>query len=1169
MIRRSNIKIREDYFSARVIAALYRLLLNRDVDPSGLASALAALNQNIALSAIVTRILRSDEFTRLRPAGAVTADAIDRWFRSAFGRPPMQLGPGVRALSPEAYAAHLLIEEEQRTPTLVSGIIAPGGIDPGDAQSYHFWILDHYTPDAERRSAIQTAADSLPPGVSVSLIVIDDSRKVNDISATLATIRAQLCDRFELIVVGRPATCIAVARQDPSAITLVSKEPDFPRSFNMLLERCRGAFVWVLDSTMRLELDAVFHIAVRVANDPDNRIVAFCADHDTTDADGRRLSPCFRSGWDPDAALCRGDWSRDVLLRTACVRDAGGVRPDYRGCEWDDLALRVMRTAGDDGVCHIPRPLFSLAPHVYWAQRRGAERALVVRGRSWFQLVNDHLAQMNGTRMPPPELVPTGNDTPARVVYRVPDPPPLVSIIIPTRDKVDLLRSCIDGLLYRTNYPRIEILVIDNRSVELQTHAYLTEISERPNVRVLRFDRDFNWGAMNNLGARAAEGDIVLLLNNDTDVIDPDWLSEMVAQVMRPEVGVVGAKLLYHDRTVQHAGLVLGPDAHAFHRFRHVTDTAPGYRDELAQVRNVSAVTGACLAIRRDVFEAVGGIEETTLAVTWSDVDLCFRVRERGYRVICTPFARMLHLELATRGADDTPERITRAERERQAIMLRWPWLANEDRYFNPNFQLQEGDTRLASSPRLGDRLAPSRQQKPGNGPKLGSTVAAGNTTKDYTFMVTDTPPDPRLIGEVVLAMKSRIAPAGSFREKGLRLITRPLLRLLLRRRSASVVRDVASYPTASVVRWRGLPERAALLGERPRILILKLDHIGDFIVGMPAIAQLRTAFPDAILTLVCASWNRPWAERTGWFESVLDFDFFTQRNADWTGATLEQLDAFASRVPGRYDIAIDLRHDADTRPLLMRVDALYRAGFAAPSRPSDPALDIALPDVEHISPEDGTGLPVHAEMRLLLLADSVISTFTTSARHPAQVLLTGRSRQGDSRPYAILAPGAGSPIRCWPPVNLIEIARRLIDRYDLDIVLTGGPSEVEAAATIAAALPPARLRNLCGTLSLADLPDLIAGGTVYVGCDTGTTHLAAALEVATVAILTGVPNIEVWYPKGRNVNVVAARIACSPCYLVHAEQCPYRVPCMTAITVAHVWEACEDAVAGISRADW
>jgi ADP-heptose:LPS heptosyltransferase len=420
--------------------------------------------------------------------------------------------------------------------------------------------------------------------------------------------------------------------------------------------------------------------------------------------------------------------------------------------------------------------------------------------------------------------------------------------------------------------------------------------------------------------------------------------------------------------------------------------------------------------------------------------------------------------------------------------------------------------------------------------------------------------PDPIVVGNAILAIKSRIAPHGSLRERGLRLITRPLMRALMRRHRAAIMADVASHPKPTVVRWLGLAERAESLPHQPRILILKLDHIGDFIVGMPAIAHIRAAFPNASLTLVCASWNRPWAERTGWFDQVVQFDLFTKRNADWGGTTPDQFNEFGAFGLVGYDLAIDLRHDADTRPLLAMVGATFRAGFCAPYDKGGRELDIALPDVEQISPERGTGKAAHAEIRLMLLAMMVTATFLPSPAHPATRLLTNAAPPVGRR-YVILAPGAGSPIRVWPEERLAEIAHRLLDAADIDLVLTGGPAEAQSAAEIAAALPPDRVRNLCNVLPLADLPDLVRHCLLYIGLDTGTTHLAAALGVPTVALLTGVPNLDVWYPLGRNVRVVASRIACSPCYFKVAAQCPYGVPCLDAISVEDVWAACAEAL--------
>jgi O-antigen biosynthesis protein len=281
-----------------------------------------------------------------------------------------------------------------------------------------------------------------------------------------------------------------------------------------------------------------------------------------------------------------------------------------------------------------------------------------------------------------------------RVAYPLPTPRPLVSVLIPTRDHVDLLRRCLDGVLQRTRYAPLEVIIMDNDSREPASHTYFAELASDPRVHIVRFAGPFNWGAINNYGVRHANGSVVVLLNNDIEVPYADWLDELVSQALRPSVGVVGAKLLYADRTVQHAGIVLGPQG-GFHNLRFAAASDPGYLDQLAIVRNVAAVTGACMAMRRTVFDEVGGLEENGLQVTWSDVDLCLRVRERGYRVIWTPHALLLHLELATRGADESAEQVARACREHQWMINRWGEACQRDPLFNPNLAFSEKCQRL------------------------------------------------------------------------------------------------------------------------------------------------------------------------------------------------------------------------------------------------------------------------------------------------------------------------------------------------------------------------------------------------------------------------------------------------------------------------------------------
>jgi GT2 family glycosyltransferase len=273
-----------------------------------------------------------------------------------------------------------------------------------------------------------------------------------------------------------------------------------------------------------------------------------------------------------------------------------------------------------------------------------------------------------------------------------------VSVIIPTRDRAELLERCLEGLLHRTDYPAMEILVVDNGSKEPRTR----EVLEKYQVQVLAFPGEFNWSAMNNAGAKATTGEVLLFLNNDTDVIDAGWLAELASQAMRPEIGAVGAKLLFADGTVQHAGIWLGPGGRVRHFLRLSKRDEPGYLGQLAFTRDLSAVTGACMAVRREAFEEVGGFDES-FPVSYSDIDLCLKLRQRGYRILWTPHAELLHLESASRGSGEW--RYSKEEEEHKRFVAKWEREIDQDPFFSPNLDLiGEEKLALAFPPRRWDR---------------------------------------------------------------------------------------------------------------------------------------------------------------------------------------------------------------------------------------------------------------------------------------------------------------------------------------------------------------------------------------------------------------------------------------------------------------------------------
>jgi GT2 family glycosyltransferase len=258
--------------------------------------------------------------------------------------------------------------------------------------------------------------------------------------------------------------------------------------------------------------------------------------------------------------------------------------------------------------------------------------------------------------------------------------PELVSIIIPTRDKTKLLETCIRSIEQKTDYPNYEIIIVDNGSVEARTLEYF----KRTPHRVLSFNQKFNYSRINNFGAQHARGKYLLFLNNDTEVISGEWISAMVEYAQQDPIGIVGAKLLYRNRTIQHVGVVLGLGGVAGHAFSRFPERTSQYFGLNNCIRNYSAVTGACMMIRKEVFDRVGGFDER-LAVAFNDVDLCLRVRDRGWRIVWTPYATLYHYESASRGFTLDPAEI-------RFMQERWGQALLQDPFYNPNLTTRRTD---------------------------------------------------------------------------------------------------------------------------------------------------------------------------------------------------------------------------------------------------------------------------------------------------------------------------------------------------------------------------------------------------------------------------------------------------------------------------------------------
>jgi GT2 family glycosyltransferase len=409
---------------------------------------------------------------------------------------------------------------------------------------------------------------------------------------------------------------------------------------------------------------ALFRFAESLQND--QSAVLLYGDQDQLDETGRRTRPWFKPRWNEEMFLAQDFLSSAVAIEKIRAEQVIEADGDPAQINLSKLLLAITATA-DGSIVHIPHILCHIDASTVPApqpERLGA--------------VAKHIRPLGA------ECVggPFGT---VKVNWPLPAQLPLVSVIVPTRDRVELLAACLDGLLQKTNYRPFEVLVVDNGSSEPRTLHYLAQIAEHPDVRVLRHDRAYNFSAINNLAAREARGSFLCLLNNDTEVVEPDWLNELMRYAVRPEVGAVGAKLLYDDGSIQHAGVVVGLGDAAGHAHRFTPAEEPGYFRQPHVAQFVTAVTAACLVVDRAKFDAVGGLDEEGLAIAFNDVDLCLKLQTAGLRNVYVPHAVLLHHESKSRGSDLSPKHLDRYLRELRVLQERWGPATYEDPLHNPN----------------------------------------------------------------------------------------------------------------------------------------------------------------------------------------------------------------------------------------------------------------------------------------------------------------------------------------------------------------------------------------------------------------------------------------------------------------------------------------------------
>jgi GT2 family glycosyltransferase len=524
----------------------------------------------------------------------------------------------------------------------------------------------------------------------ISIILPVEIEQIRTVRAVIESLIDQIYDHWELFVVGEVKTAARIreamepyASSDARIVGLFQGDDELIEASNRALARAAGEFIIRLPVHGRLSPHALYLIAEEINQNPTANIIY--TDEDEIDSHGRRCYPHFKTDWNPDLFLSQNYLGDFVTFRSDQARVAGGFRRGFKSAEDYDLALRVIERSAGSTIRHIPFVLYhrtkigaagvaDSAPMDTWLT--SAERALM-----------EHLARLRVDAAV--ERSPSGRNL--RVRRKLGSPPPWVSLIIPTRDGADLLKGAIDSILERTDYPNYEIMVVDNQSSQPDALAYLAELEQRPRVRVLRYDRPFNFSAINNFAARQCTSPVLGFLNNDIVVIGRDWLSELVSNAIRPEVGAVGAMLYYPNDVIQHAGIIVGYGGTAINCYAGLRRGSPGYFFRTEAIQNYSAVTGACLFTRAEVFAEIGGLNETRFEITFNDVDYCLRLGERGYLTTWTPYAELYHLETATRGDDMSDDNRERFRNEEAHLRRHWVAILANDPFYNPNLSLHEG----------------------------------------------------------------------------------------------------------------------------------------------------------------------------------------------------------------------------------------------------------------------------------------------------------------------------------------------------------------------------------------------------------------------------------------------------------------------------------------------
>ena len=904
--------------------------------------------------------------------------------------------------------------------------------------------IRHRLTQAEADFALEVL-DRLGPRPRCTVFIRPDGPGTWDqVTPTLESIRRQAYLDWHAVVLLPPGPVPPDPFvDDPAFAGRVTLQPLTDGLLADMVDTGPADLVLVLAAGDRLGADTLIRFATEVVRQPGATLLY--GDDRRYDPVLDAVQPFFKPDWSPELLLSTNYIGRAWCATGALLQAAGITVTEAVSSQDYGLLLRLTEAAGS--IRHIPELLLDRTGRdVAGADEEQAALQAALRRRGLSATV--HSGAAPGTWRVQHQVAATG----------------LVSIIIPTCAARGLIESAIRTLRdYTPDHP-IEIVCID--SIPADQTAWKDWLRENADV-VVETDAAFNWSLYNNLGVAAANGDFLLFLNDDVEVLDPGWLPALLEHAQNPEVGVVGPQLLYPDGRVQHAGMFLAASV-GRHAFRFAPADEPGPFGLALVVRNVTAVTGACMLMRRQVYEALGGFDEAHSVVN-NDLDFCLRVGAAGLRVVFTPYAKLTHHELASRASISDVYDVTRFQSAWAGRFLKG------DPYYNPS---------------------------------LSTDV------DDYAAQLE--PIEVLHVGRPLIACENVRA-----------------------------------------------------------ILAVKLDHIGDFVMAFPALRRLKQRFPKARLCVLGAKASGLLAALEPAIDEFIEFNFFHARSGI-TGTLVNEADLLALEArlrPYRFDVAMDLRMQGETRHVLRHCGATVLAGFEREGR--FPWLDVA---VEWEGDRSLTPKRVHAGDHLLQLVGTLAAA---CEREPFPVLPAGDDPAQDrsrlhallsaalpnadrpedllDRPLVCVHTGAGSDMKQWPAASFAALIDLLVAEHGVRIMLIGVADEARVADEVASLVTrPEALIPLVGKVSLGDLPVLLKACRLFVGNDSGPKHLAASLGVPTLGIHSSNVDPGEWGPAGRHALAIRRRVTCGPCYIAIPSDCHRGLYCLRSIRPGDVFRACE-----------